>query len=63
MLPNLSDTICAIATPPGTGAIAVLRISGPETFPVMEKIFRTHQQKDFSQLKPRTTYFGVIKDD
>ncbi|NCD42888.1 MAG: tRNA uridine-5-carboxymethylaminomethyl(34) synthesis GTPase MnmE [Bacteroidia bacterium] len=63
MLPNLSETICAIATPPGTGAIAVLRISGPETFPVMEKIFRTHQQKDFSQLKPRTTYFGVIKDD
>jgi len=34
------DTICAISTPPGRGAIAVLRISGPKAFAVMDTIFR-----------------------
>ena len=28
------DTICALATPPGTGAIAVLRLSGPQALPI-----------------------------
>lgn len=32
-------TIAALATPPGEGAIAVIRISGPQTFEVAEKIF------------------------
>ncbi|MGC8802411.1 MAG: tRNA uridine-5-carboxymethylaminomethyl(34) synthesis GTPase MnmE [Bacteroidales bacterium] len=31
-------TICAIATPPGTGAIAVIRISGPDAFTICNKI-------------------------
>ncbi len=33
------DTICALATPEGTGAIAIVRISGPESFKICEKIF------------------------
>ena len=32
------DTICAPATVPGTGAISVIRVSGPETFAVVDKI-------------------------
>lgn len=31
-------TICAIATPPGTGAIAVIRVSGPDAFSICNKI-------------------------
>lgn len=39
MLFNLSDTICAICTPSGTGAIAAVRISGPESWKIVREIF------------------------
>lgn len=32
------DTICAISTPPGTGAIAVVRLSGPDTAPILRAV-------------------------
>ena len=34
------DTICALATPPGTSAMAVIRISGPGSFPICNKVFK-----------------------
>src|SRR5690348_4394402 len=34
------DTIAAIATPPGTGGIGIVRISGPDAFAVGRAIFR-----------------------
>ena len=34
-----NDTIAAVATPPGTGGVAVIRISGPEARAVLEKVF------------------------
>lgn len=34
-----SDTICALSTPEGTGALSVVRVSGREAFAVCEKIF------------------------
>ncbi|QVE49451.1 tRNA uridine-5-carboxymethylaminomethyl(34) synthesis GTPase MnmE [Chlamydia crocodili] len=34
-----NDTIAAIATPPGEGSIAIVRISGPEAIPITDKIF------------------------
>ena len=61
MLPNLTDTICAIATPPGVGAIAVIRISGPETQAICTRIFRAHQRKNTNSLPPRRALFGVIR--
>ena len=33
-----ADTIAAIATPPGRGAVALLRVSGPEALPVLRRI-------------------------
>ena len=33
------DTIAAISTPPGEGAVALIRISGPDAVPVLRKIF------------------------
>ncbi|MDR3141294.1 MAG: tRNA uridine-5-carboxymethylaminomethyl(34) synthesis GTPase MnmE [Tannerellaceae bacterium] len=33
------DTICAISTPPGTGGVAVIRISGPEAVPISASVF------------------------
>ena len=36
-----SDTIAAIATPPGEGAIAMVRISGPDAMPIITRIFKS----------------------
>ena len=36
----LSDTICAVSTPPGHGGIAVIRISGADAHNVCNKIFK-----------------------
>ena len=32
-------TICAVSTPPGTGGIAVIRVSGPEAIPICDLLF------------------------
>lgn len=38
--PYPSDTIAAIATAPGAGAIAIVRVSGPETYALADRLFR-----------------------
>ena len=35
-----ADTIAAIATPPGTGGVGIIKVSGPLAMPIAEKIFR-----------------------
>src|SRR5690606_40852474 len=57
-LPVDTDTICAISTPPGTGAIALLRISGPRAFAVTERLAPT------LPLEPlfRNAYFAPLID-
>jgi len=52
------DTICALSTAPGMGAIATIRISGHKTFEVVEKIF----SKTISDKESHTAHFGLIKD-
>jgi tRNA modification GTPase len=56
----LFDTIAAIATPHGTGAIAIIRISGPDTLDIVRKIFRFNTR--LSEIKPRYAYYGKIVD-
>lgn len=51
------DTICALATPPG-GAIAIIRVSGPEAIAVTEKIF----SKSLEKAKGYTLHFGQVTD-
>ncbi|MBY0358406.1 MAG: tRNA uridine-5-carboxymethylaminomethyl(34) synthesis GTPase MnmE [Candidatus Obscuribacterales bacterium] len=43
---KFTDTIAAISTAPGTGAISVVRLSGPETEKICKKIFSAHLFKD-----------------
>ncbi|MCL1859293.1 MAG: tRNA uridine-5-carboxymethylaminomethyl(34) synthesis GTPase MnmE [Oscillospiraceae bacterium] len=59
-----SDTITAIATPRGTGGIAIIRISGPLAFEIGEKIFRhkTKKYKSFADISPNAAVFGDIID-
>ncbi len=40
-----NDTIAAIATPPGTGGVAIVRISGPEAERVLRRAFRRGDRK------------------
>ena len=54
-----SETICAIATPPGIGAIAMIRLSGPKAIKIADSVF-SQNLKD----KPgNTALFGLIKDN
>ena len=51
------DTICALATPPG-GAIAVVRVSGPEAVGITDCIFSGNLKK----AKGHTIHFGNVID-
>lgn len=53
------DTIVALATPAGTGAIAVMRLSGKNTFQILSKIFTS---KDLSAQPSHTIHYGNITD-
>src|SRR5580700_4182930 len=57
---NLNDTIVAIATPPGAGAIGIIRLSGGGSFSIANKIF---SGKDLAGQPTHTLHFGKIKDD
>ncbi|MBV8279117.1 MAG: tRNA uridine-5-carboxymethylaminomethyl(34) synthesis GTPase MnmE [Verrucomicrobia bacterium] len=56
----LDDTIAAISTAVGEGAIAVLRVSGPEAVEVVARIFRGATATE--KMEPRRSYFGEIYD-
>ncbi len=55
------DTIAAIATPSGVGAISVIRVSGPETISIVDKVFTG--KKSLSESASHTIHYGKIKDD
>ncbi len=55
------DTICAISTALGVGAISIIRISGPEAITIVNKIFKG---KDLTKVKSHTINYGhIIKDN
>ena len=49
MIPK--DTIIALATPSGAGAIAVIRLSGREAISLVSKLFRSVSKKDLKKVK------------
>ena len=55
------STICAISTAPGVGGIAVIRVSGPDTFKICDRIFRPKKAgKSLSTQKAYTLTYGSI---
>lgn len=54
------DTIVALATPPGIGAIGVIRVSGKNAFPVMNELFPS---KDLTKQASHTVHVGILKSD
>jgi tRNA modification GTPase len=55
------DTICALSTAPGTGAIAVVRLSGPKAVEISNACFRTRSGKQMlDQFESHTAHFGYF---
>ena len=55
----MNDTICAIATSQGKGAIAIIRVSGEEAIEIVNKLFKG---KDLTQVDSHTINYGHIID-
>ena len=55
------DTICAPATVPGTGAISVIRVSGPEALTIADKVIRC-RKGSLSDAAGYTIRFGTVSD-
>lgn len=54
---SLTDTIVALATPAGTGAIGIIRLSGPEAISIANSVFKG---KDLTNQASHTLHFGKI---
>ena len=58
-LSGWDDTIAALATPPGIGAIGVLRLSGDQSFDIIQKLFSSKNLKDQNA---NTLHVGYLKE-
>ena len=54
----MEDTICAISTAQGVGAISVIRISGPDAISIVNKLFKG---KDLNKVESHTINYGFIE--
>lgn len=54
-----ADTICAVATAPGTAGIAVVRVSGPQAFTICDTLWRG---KKLSDCQSHTAHLGTVRD-
>ena len=61
MIPQ--ETIVALATPSGAGAIAIIRLSGKEAITIAAQVFDSVSGKDITQQKTHTIHLGHIVDD
>jgi tRNA modification GTPase len=59
-LTSWEDTIVALATPPGVGAIAVIRLSGKNSFPIINKLFPS---KNLDNEPSHSLHVGFIRED
>jgi tRNA modification GTPase len=57
---DLNDTICALATPQGIGAIGIIRISGEQAITIVNHIFKG---RNLLEVKSHTLHFGNIIDE
>lgn len=54
------DTICALATANGIGAIGIIRVSGNGSFKIVNRIF---EGKNLEKVESHTVHYGFIKDE
>lgn len=56
------DSIVALATPSGAGAIAVIRVSGQDAIAIGQRVFQSVKGKALTQQKSHTLHLGHIVD-
>ena len=56
----MSDTIAAIATGAQVAAIGIIRLSGPESIPLMDRLFKPMNGRPMSQAQDRTLVYGRL---
>ncbi|WP_304290591.1 tRNA uridine-5-carboxymethylaminomethyl(34) synthesis GTPase MnmE [Capnocytophaga leadbetteri] len=56
-----SDTIVALATATGAGAIGVIRLSGNEAIAIADTIFKAHHTKPLAEVATHTVHLGMIE--
>lgn len=56
------DTIAAISTPMGEGAIAIVRLSGDEAIRIVDKVFKSPSNKTLTDVPTHTIHYGNIVD-
>lgn len=56
------DTIASISTAPGQGGIGIIRLSGPDAFNIVLKIFKSKKIKTVKDIVPNTINYGHIYD-
>jgi len=61
--PYINDTIVALATATGVGAISVIRLSGKEAIKLADKVFKTLNGKPLSEAPSHTVHLGTIKSE
>lgn len=60
---NREDTIAALATAPGEGGIAIVRISGNKAREILSRAFLPAQKKQRARLTPRRLTYGLLVDE
>ena len=58
----MADTIAAIATGAQVAAIGIIRISGPEALPIVDRLFRPASGKLMSEYEDRKLVYGRLTD-
>ncbi|NLM14087.1 MAG: tRNA uridine-5-carboxymethylaminomethyl(34) synthesis GTPase MnmE [Epulopiscium sp.] len=58
----IEDTIAAISTPPGTGGIGIIRLSGKDVFSIINPIFKGKKNQDLSKVRSHSIHYGHIID-
>src|SRR5262245_1183038 len=56
---STQETIVALSTPPGTSAIALIRLSGTDAITITNTIFKG---KDLTKVDSHTIHFGMIEE-
>ncbi|MCG9970347.1 tRNA uridine-5-carboxymethylaminomethyl(34) synthesis GTPase MnmE [Christiangramia crocea] len=59
---KMNDTIVALATPSGAGAIAIIRVSGPDALNIVSPLFKAKNRKDLAKQPSHTLHLGNIVD-
>ena len=55
-------TIIALSSPPGSGAISIIRLSGNDAIDLTDKVFKSNSNKPLSQLEGQSLTYGVLSD-